>query len=49
MLVGDLIYLPMHGIGSVISHLLADGSEKPIAFASRILSSSENYCHLEKD
>ena len=39
-----------YAIGSVISHVLPDCSEKPIAFASQTLSSSEkNYCQLEKE
>ena len=39
-----------HGIGAVLSHKFADGSEKPIGFVSRTLTDTEKkYPQVERE
>lgn len=38
------------GIGAVLSHVMPDGSKRPVAFASRLLTKTEcKYAQIDKE
>ena len=38
------------GVGEVLSHVMADGTERPVSYCSRTLTAAErNYAHIEKE
>ena len=45
-----MLLIWQYGVGAVLSNIMPNGSEKPVAYASRmLLAAKKNYSQLDKE